>query len=113
MEKEKFLLTSFFTSNFVDIASTAYGLKLGFYEKGILGSHFVEQGNFDDAVIMRTAVTAIMIGLYALANKNKDKLKLNWSYTLDKSLKASNIISWGVAILNTTQIAAELLTHGR
>jgi hypothetical protein len=111
MEKEKILMTSFLASNFADIASTAYALNLGFTEKGILGSGFVESGNFHEAAIIRTAVTAVMIGLYALTEENQDHLHYKWPYVFEKSMRAGNFISWGVFVLNTAQIAIQLLSH--
>jgi hypothetical protein len=76
--KEKPLMTSFFSANFLDLATTAYGVGLGFQEVGIAGKHMVETGHIADAFIIRTAVTALYIGTYALAKKTEAGLRSLW-----------------------------------
>lgn len=100
-ENGKALMTSVFLSNFADIATTSYGVFYGgMQEVGIAGSRFTEAGRLSDAFILRTAVTAGMIGLYALAKKHGGR----WELPFDALMHATNIIWWSVVVANTLQM---------
>lgn len=103
--KEKPLMTSFLAANFLDIATTAYGVGLGFREVGIYGKNMVESGHISDTFLLRTAVTAIYIGTYALAKKSES----SFSFPLEKSMQIANVLSWGVMAFNAVQIASHLI----
>ena len=70
---EKGLMTSFFMAGLFDVSSTAIGLRMGFQEVGPLASGVVESGNIHVAFISRMAVTAVMLGLYALTKKHNNR----------------------------------------
>jgi len=104
--KEKPLMTSFLAVNFLDIATTAYGVGVGFQEVGFYGKGAVESGNIDNAFLLRTAVTAIYIGTYALAEKYGSK----FAFPIEKSMQIANVIAWGVAVFNVIQVAPHLFS---
>lgn len=106
--KEKVLMTSFFIAGAVDMASTSYGLTLpGFTEQGIAGAQFVESGQFTHALLVRTAVTAWMIGTYALTKTHQSR----WTFPVEKAMAINNVICWGINVLNVSQIAYHIATH--
>ena len=107
--KERKLMTSFMVGNVVDVALTGTALSMsGFSEVGIMGSGLIESGRLDQAAMIRTGVTAMMIAFYALAKETGSKL----TFTLERSLQISNTIAWSVNVLTTAQIIYEMLPKG-
>ncbi len=103
--KEKRLMTLFWGSGVADIVTTSIGISLaGFAEIGILGSPIKQEYGIHAAYIMRTAVTAWMIGIYALTKTNDSR----WAFSFEKAMNISSIISWAVVALNTVQISLYL-----
>lgn len=99
--KEKDLMTSFFLANVADIATTSYGMSVvGLKEVGVVGSHLAESGHISDAFLVRTAVTAGMIGLYAITKQHGSR----WAFSFETAMHIANIISWSAIVLNTVQI---------
>lgn len=102
--KEKFIMTTFFAGGMADIATTAIGLNAGFKEIGFLGSYMSEMNNMTGAYIVRTAISAILIGLYALTKEKNSRFAISF----DGAVRISNVISWGVVALNAVQVAHAL-----
>lgn len=97
---ERFTMTTFFIAGVVDIATTLIGTNLGLREVGPLGNiaNSLDQMNF--AYVTRMSVTAGLVGIYALSKKYPGR----YSFSVDKALRASNVLCWGVVALNTIQI---------
>lgn len=105
----KELMTSFMVGNFVDVGLTNIGLNIaGFKEVGLVASNIVESGHLNSAVLLRSGVTAVLIGLYAL---NKDH-GTRFAFSFEKALQYSNYIVWGINALNAAQIIYERLPKG-
>lgn len=101
MEQEKGLMLSFAIANIADVATTSVGLGLeGFREIGPVGHTLVENGVLNEAFLVRTGVTVAMIGMYALTKKRNSR----WAFSFEKAIQISNMIAWGVAVLNAAQI---------
>lgn len=98
--KEKIIMTSVVTAAFADAGTTAMGLNMGFREVGILPSHMVESGLTTEAYITRIAVSAVLIGIYALSKQYPNK----YSDSVDKGIRIGNLVAWGVAALNAVQL---------
>jgi len=108
MEKENRIMTSFTLAHYSDtvISSVAMGINLpGFSEVGLLS--LIPEVNFGEAVIVKTAVTACLIGLYALTKKHNNR----FAYSFEEALKISNVLTWGMTALNTLQVLPELLKN--
>lgn len=102
VSREKVLITSFFLAGLADIGSTAIALSLaGFREVGLNGARQVAAGSTVNALVFRMAVTAFMIGMYALC-KHWGHGRL--AYAFEKTLTATTPLAWGVALLNVFQI---------
>lgn len=96
-------MTSVLSAGFADVGTTAMGLNFGFSEVGILPSYMVESGLTTEAYMTRIAVSAVLIGIYALSKQYPHK----YTDAVDKGIRIGNIIAWGVAALN----AAQLISH--
>lgn len=94
-------MTAFFVAGMGDVATTAFGLAGGFLERGVAGRYLVEAGSPVNAMILRTAVTAVLIGTYALSQEKDWRYK----FSFDRAIRISNIITWGVLAFNTIQFA--------
>lgn len=102
--KEKVIMTSVLTAGFADVGTTAMGLNMGFVEVGILPSHMIESGLATEAYITRIAVSAVLIGIYALSKQYPHK----FTDSVDKGIRIGNIVAWGVAALNAVQLIQHL-----
>lgn len=102
--KEKVIMTSVLAAGFADVGTTAIGLNSGFREVGILASQMVESGHTTEAYLTRIAVSAILIGIYAVSKEYPNK----FTNSIDKGIRIGNIFAWGIAALNAAQIAAYL-----
>lgn len=111
--KEKQLINSFVLANVSDVVSTAVGLSLpGVAEKGVSAQDMFAQGRFSEALIVKSAITAFMIGIYALAAHRQARLYP----AIDKALKISTIILWLVVAWNELNIGlalTDILQHTR
>ena len=107
--KERALMASFFAGGLAGVGITSLGLSMGgFKEAGVIASGLVEEGRFDDAVIVRIGVTVLMTGLYAIL-KERDS---EFAPSLEKSLQISNVIVWAVDLLSAMQIVYEIVPKG-
>jgi len=94
-------MTTFFAGGMADVLSTEIGLQVGLNEAGIMGKSHIEAGRGHEAYMVRIAVTAVLIGLYALSKKHGGR----WEFPLDKAIRIGNLITWGADVLNVVQIA--------
>ncbi len=102
MLKDKLLMTSFFVAALVDILTTGVGLNLGtFREIGWIGSQQVGAGTPMNAMVFRMAVTAFMVGMYALTKERGHKPLV---YSFEKAVATTNLLSWSVVFFNAFQI---------
>lgn len=99
--KEKLNMSLFMAAGLGDIATTSFALSQGYKEAWILGP-FVEKYNLTGALIFRMAVTAVVIGGYALTKERNGR----FAYSFDKALRLGNVFYWGILAINTLQLAA-------
>lgn len=105
MIKEKRLINSFLLANICDIAITAIALSLpGFVEKGLVAGEMFEQARFIEPVIFKIAITAFMIGIYALAVHRRGR----WSIPIATALKIGTVVVWMVVAWNELNVALAL-----
>lgn len=106
--KEKGLITSFFLANSLDtVVSSYFVLGEGWREGGPLAALKIEEGNFHEALILKTAFSAVLIGSYALAAK----LNSRWEFPTRKALEIGNIFVWGVQVWNVVNIATTIVAQ--
>lgn len=105
--REKTLMTTAFLANFGDIFTTIYGLKQGdFREIGPAGSAQLAAGNFENAIMLRTLTTIVLIAGYALT-RNSSNVQLERFFR--KGIKIANVINVSVLLLNFAQVAPYIL----
>ncbi len=97
-------MTSLFTSAAADVGTTVLGINQGMAEAGVLGHDCYERGDMTGAYIVRVAVTATLIGLYALSKEKPGR----WEFPIDRAVRIANIFSWSIAALNAVQISGLL-----
>ncbi len=98
--KEKFIMTSFLAGQLADASITTIGLSANFSEKGYWINHLLETGGMTNALLAKMAVTAVVIGLYALS---KEKNSRHFP-AIDKGTRVGNLVTWGVVALNTLRL---------
>ena len=98
--KEKSLMTWFSAGSYADVGITAMGLNIGLKEVGVVAAPLVESGRFDYASMLRIGTTAVMVGLYALSKEKNSR----FAFSFEKSIQVSNIIAWGINVMNAAQI---------
>ncbi|SRR5581483_4388828 len=98
--KEKFVMTSVFASSIADVVSTHIGLSNGLQEVGIFGRMSFENHLITNAYISRVAMTAVLIGVYALCKQYPNR----FSFSVDKATRIVNVITWGAVALNMAQL---------
>ena len=101
---ERSVMSSFLLGNLAESATTAFGLGFGLSEKGLVASPLTEQNEIS-FFILKTGVTAVLIGLTALA---KDQGYKRTGYVLGKTMKITNLIVWGATAINTARIISQL-----
>jgi hypothetical protein len=108
--KDRLLITSFFTANLADIAITTYGMtQKGFMERGVSANAFFETQNPVPMYIAKLAITAGLIGLYALSKKSKNVFGVKWEYVFEKALQFGNVAVWTMMLWNGINVGAYLL----
>lgn len=98
-------INSFVLANVCDALLTGIALSLpGFVEKGILGQAMLADARVIPLLIFKTAITAFMIGLYALvAHRNGE-----WSNAVKVALQIGTVIVWAVVAWNELNIVLAL-----
>lgn len=104
-DREKRQINSFVLANLCDALLTAIALNLpGFVEKGVLGQPMLADARVIPLLIFKTAVTALMIGLFALAARRDGQ----WSYAIKVALRIGTVIVWAVVAWNELNIVLAL-----
>lgn len=109
--KGKTLMTSFAAGQLIDASMTAVAIN-NYNATEISpfgGAELMRDLGQNEVFILKTAVTAILIGLYALSSIHEPTLKIKSAeikakYVLEKSLQAASIITWGVVALNSIDL---------
>lgn len=104
--KEKNPMTTAFLANVGDVLTTVYGLEHGFQEIGPNGSVQMATGKFENAIMLRTLTTIVLIGGYALT-RNSNNATLERFFR--KGINIANAINVGVLIFNFAQIVPYIL----
>lgn len=105
MTREKRLINSFVLANLCDVVVTGVALTLpGFMEKGLLGEEMLAQAQGSELLILKIAITAFMIGIYALAAHRKDR----WSHPIEAAIKISAVIVWVAVAWNEFNVVVAL-----
>lgn len=105
MIKEKKLINSFVLANLCDALLTGIALQLpGFMEKGFVAGEMLAQSRVFELLIFKTAVTAFMIGIYALAAHRKSR----FSHSIEVALRIGTVVVWCVVAWNELNIALAL-----
>lgn len=101
----KRLINSFILANFCDVVLTTLALQLpGFAEKGPLAGQFLAQARGVELLIFKIAITAFMIGIYALVAHRNDR----WAFSIAAALRIGTILVWAVVAWNELNIALAL-----
>jgi hypothetical protein len=102
---QKRLITSFFLANAVDATITSMLLtQQGWQELNRLAFDSIAQDGIQEVLILKLALTAVLIGSYALAHCISSRLE----YPLEKALQWGAILVWGVQVWNAANVIAEL-----
>jgi hypothetical protein len=105
MTKGKRLIHSFILANICDALLTGIALQLpGFMEKGFLAGEMMAQAKVIELLIFKTAITAFMIGIYALAAHRNGR----WSSSIETALKIGTVVVWIVVAWNELNILLAL-----
>ncbi len=103
--KDKRLINSFILANICDTLLTGIALQLpGFMEKGFLAGRMLEQAQGLELLIFKTAITAFMIGIFALAAHHQGR----WSHPIKTALRIGTMVVWCVVAWNELNIALAL-----
>lgn len=102
--RERFVMSSFLLGNLAESATTAFGFRLGLSEKGPVAGPFTEYNEIS-YFMLKTGVTAVLIGLTALA---KDQGYERTGRVFGKTMEITNLIVWGATALNTARIISQL-----
>lgn len=103
--QSKRLINSFVLANFCDALATGVALSLpGFAEKGLVAQHLLAQSETIPLLIIKTAITAFMVGIYALTVSRQAR----WSRPIATALKICTIIVWCAVAWNELNIALAL-----
>ena len=114
----KTLMTSFFVAEALDTVLTKVSLShFGGTEISPFGGvELLNNFGMDHSLILKTAITAILIGSYTLSSIHDPKLKIKSTevktkYVLEKALQSANIFAWGVVAWNTANITPDILVN--
>lgn len=103
--KEKQLINSFVLANISDVVVTGVGLSLpGVMEKGVRAQELFAHGAVSEMLIAKSAITAFMIGIYALAVHRQARL----SNAIGTALKIGTIVVWAVVAWNELNVGLAL-----
>lgn len=97
-------MTSFFVANAIDAIITTHALRLGLAEeKGFIQP--LMEGHLSDALIIKTAIPAFLVGIYALSQHHTSK----WTLPVDRAIRMANVLTWSVVAWNTLQMNATVV----
>lgn len=99
------MINSFILANISDVILTAIGLAVfGFIEIGIVAGNMVAFSQISQLLILKTAVTAFMVGIYALSAHHNTR----WRSSVETALKIGTVLVWVVVAWNELNIALAL-----
>jgi hypothetical protein len=99
---QKRLINSFLLANVGDAVLAGIALLLpGFAEKGWPAGDMLAQGRVVELLIFKTAITAFMIGIYALAVQRNGR----WTSPITTALRLGTILVWLAVAWNELNIA--------
>lgn len=103
--KARKLINSFVLANVCDALITGVALNLpGFVEKGIVAQHMLANAQGIRVLIFKIAVTALLIGVYALFTERRGR----WSFAIHNGLQIGTVIVWAVVAWNELNVALAL-----
>jgi hypothetical protein len=103
--KAKGLINSFVLANLCDVLLTGIGVGgLKFMEIGPVAGIMLAQQQVIPLLIVKTAITAFMIGIFALSVSRNSR----WAHPIRASLRIGNVILWLVVAWNELNIAVAL-----
>jgi hypothetical protein len=104
---EKRLITAFFLGNAIDSTSTSILLtQKGWQELNQFVVNKIAMGEFHDVLILKLALTAVLIGTFALATC----IESRWAAPIGKALRIGNLLVWGTQIWNGINLLATILS---
>ncbi len=105
MTREKKLINSFILANVCDVCITFIALMLpGFTEKGFLAGTLFARAQVSEVLILKIAITAFMIGIYALAVHRDGRLL----QPVQAALRTGNALVWFVVAWNELNVVLAL-----
>jgi hypothetical protein len=103
--RHKRLINSFLLANLADAILTGIGLNLlGFREIGVVAGGMLAADAAVELLIFKIAITAFMIGIYALAVTRQGR----WSSSIQSAVRIGNIAVWLVVAWNELNILSTL-----
>lgn len=118
--KKKMLMLSLITAEGLDVLTTGVGFHVSSVSANYRaaevspfgGQEVLNNFELNEAFILKLAVTALLIGTYALTsihnlkkeNKNKH-LEIKSNFVFDTAFVGANMFAWGVVAWNAVQLA--------
>lgn len=100
-------MTSFLASAVADVGTTAFGVQaLNFREIGIGANALGPEALMPESFVLRVAVPALLIGVYALA---KERENFTLAYSTEKAMAIGNVLCWAAVVFNTSQILPHVI----
>lgn len=97
-------MASIMAATVADIGTTMGALATGSIEVGYFAKGFQLEGNMEAAYLAKFAVSAVLVGIYALtARKDND-----WAWGYDKVMKVLSVAMWVWPAINTINIVGGL-----
>ena len=116
--RDKTLMTSFLIAETLDTAMTKTSLSyLGGTEISPFGgAELLKNFGMDQTLVIKTAISVILIGSYALSSIHDPMIKIKSAeikakYILEKALQNANVFAWGVTAWNTANITPDILAN--
>lgn len=97
-------MTAFFCGHAVDSVATSLLVTQPGWKEAWIAAPKINQGELAEVIMVKTAVAAVLVGAYALANQLESELE----YPLEKTLQIGNLIVWGVQAWNAANVLATL-----
>ncbi len=95
------LINSFLLANLCDALITAVALRMpGFMEKGVLGEGMLAGSQVFELLILKTAIVAFMIGIYALTANRRGR----WTSPVQTALRIGTMAVWAVVAWNEMNV---------
>lgn len=106
MNKETRLITGWVAGNLADTVVTHMGVYQGLREfiHGTVNDVLLQDGKLGTQAIVKTGLTVMYAGLYALANLTPENGRYKYKYVMEKTLEIGNLIIWGAVVWNIAQV---------